>query len=119
MANLATVAVPSFAATIYVGLKHRESGEAIAKAAAVAAIQAYVNAVGLCVSVTDTEFVYVNGRESGMAVELINYPRFPSTPDLIKAHALAIGEMLLKCCRQLRVSIVMPAETVMIGVNVA
>lgn len=106
---------PTFTATVYVGLKHRESGEIRNKSAAVAAVQAYVDSVGLCASITDTQFVYTNGCEPGLAVGLINYPRFPSSPEQIRSHAIAIAEMLLGECKQSRVSVVMPNETVMIS----
>lgn len=110
-----TTSVPTFTATIYVGLKYRYTEEVQDRAVALDAIQQYVNAVGLCVTVTDTQYVYTNGGEPGFIVGLINYPRFPSTPEQIKAHALAIAEMLLKTCKQLKVSVVMPDETIMIS----
>lgn len=107
--------VPTFTATIYVGLKERSSGvvwdESRDK------IQAYVNAVGLCVTHTRTEFIYTNGKEPGFIVGLINYPRFPSSQEQIKAHAIAIAEMLLKACKQMKVTVVMPTETIMLSVE--
>lgn len=33
--------------------------------------------VGLCVTVTPTAFVYTGGEEVGIAIGLVNYPRFP------------------------------------------
>lgn len=107
--------VSTFTATIYVGFRHRPTGEVIDRAAVIEAIQKYVDAVGLCVTVTDTQYVYTNGGEPGIAVGLINYPRFPSTPEQIRAHALALAGMLLEKCRQFKVSVVMPNQTVMIG----
>ena len=62
--------VPTFTATIYVGFKNRDTKEVANRNAVVAAVQAYVNTVGLCVTVTDTTFVYVNGKEPGMAIGL-------------------------------------------------
>lgn len=52
----------------------------------------YCSDVGLCVTVTPTDYVYSHGEESGAIIGLINYPKFPSTPDEInkKAHELAI-----------------------------
>ena len=112
---MTTATVPTFTATIYVGLKERRTGEIADKEYAIAAIQKYVDVVGLCVTVTETQFVYTSGTEQGIAIGLINYPRFPSQPDLIKSHAISIAEMLLKLCKQQKVSIVMPHETVMIS----
>ena len=42
---------------------------------------------GLCVTLTPTEFVYTAGAESGVAVGLINYPRFPKSPEDIRLRA--------------------------------
>lgn len=107
--------VPTFTASIYVGLMERETGLATPPSVAKFKVKEYVNAVGLCVTYTETEFIYTNGGEPGFIVGLINYPRFPSSSEQIKAHAIAIAEMLLKECKQLRVTVVMPNETVMIS----
>lgn len=32
---------------------------------------------GLCVAISQTDFIYTMGAESGVCVTLINYPRFP------------------------------------------
>jgi len=34
--------------------------------------------IGFCVSVTETEYIYTYGQESGVIVGIINYPRFPA-----------------------------------------
>lgn len=107
--------VPTFTANIYVGYKHRPTGELIQESVVRSAIQGYVDAAGLCVTFTPTSYIYTNGNELGVIVGLINYPRFPSTPEVIREHALAIAEMLLTVCRQFKVSVVMPDETVMLS----
>ena len=115
--------VPTFTATIYVGLVERMTGLGTPPSVAKSKIKEYVNAVGLCVTYTETEFIYTkgdgivsrSGGEPGFIVGLINYPRFPSSPEQIKAHAIAIAEMLLKTCKQLKITVVMPTETVMIS----
>lgn len=107
--------VKTFHCNIYVGFKQRETGLHIDGLSVHEAIRKYVDAVGLCVSVTDTEYVYSYGSEPGIIVGLINYPRFPSDPAAIKAHATAIAEMLLKVCKQLKVTIVMPEDTIMLS----
>lgn len=109
--------VPTFTATIYVGLKDRASGTVFTHRYAKSIIQEYVDAVGLCVSYTETEFIYTRGGEMGMAIGLINYPRFPSSPEKIRTHAIRIAEILITECKQLRVSIVMPEETIMLTAN--
>jgi hypothetical protein len=110
------ISVPTYTATIYVGFKERSSGELSFSLAAVHAwLQEYVNRVGLCVSVTPTEFVYSNGGEPGVAIGLINYPRFPAEPEVIRARALEIAEGLKAEAKQLAVTVVFPDETVMLS----
>jgi hypothetical protein len=53
--------------------------------------------------------------ELGVAVGLINYPRFPSTPEDINAHAIALATRLKEAFNQKRMSIVTPQTTVMLG----
>ena len=77
-------------------------------------IRAVVNK-GLCVTITPTEFRYKDGYESGIIVGLINYPRFPSAPEEIRAKALSLAESLREELQQIRVSVMFPDETIMIG----
>jgi hypothetical protein len=105
----------TFTATIYVGRKVRYDGRVHRLDAIRKALSAYVNEVGLCVTLTETEFIYSNGGEMGVAVGLINYPRFPSEPVKVRAHALKIAEMLMKVCEQMKVTIVFPDATWTIG----
>lgn len=102
--------ISTFTATIHVGLKHGPTGTD--RSLAISILQRYVDAVGLCVSVKDVQYVYTGGSEPGLEVGLINYPRFPSSPPEIKARALEIAKVLLKVCHQERISVVMPDETV-------
>lgn len=67
---------------------------------------------GLCVTLTSTEFIYTAGMETGIAVGLVNYPRFPKTPDEIKARAVAVAERLMDDLCQYSALVVTPAETV-------
>jgi hypothetical protein len=105
--------VETFWATIYVGL--RSDWDIHEEEAAARVCQEYVDQVGLCVTLTPTRFVYTDGSEDGVAVGLINYPRFPSTPAAIKAHALELARRLKEALGQRRVSVVFPDETVMLG----
>ena len=107
--------VQSFTASIYVGTKDRDTKEVFSTDLAKQWLQDYVNLVGLCVTLTPTDFIYVNGSEPGLIVGLINYPRFPSTPSLIKQQALEIAEGLQTIFRQYKVSVVFPDETVMLS----
>lgn len=111
---MTTTTVQTFTAHIYVGLQVHYTGGLIDLNIPIETIRQYANTVGLCVSVTRTRFVYTNGGEPGFIVGLINYPRFPSSPEIIKAHALALAEALLKCCQQMKVTVVLPNETIML-----
>jgi hypothetical protein len=107
--------VPTFTATIYVGTKDMDTETIREVELGRAKIKEYVDKVGLCATLTETEFIYTNGGEPGFIVGLINYLRFPSSPEQIEAHAFAIAEILLKEYKQFKVSVVMPTKTVMLS----
>lgn len=77
-------------------------------------IQAVANE-GLCITITPTEFYYKGGSERGIIVGLINYPRFPESPEQIKERALSLAVKLKDGLKQNRVSVMFPDETVMLG----
>jgi hypothetical protein len=54
----------------------------------------YCDGVGLCVTLTATEYIYTNGQESGFVVGLINYARFPSEAVEIEAKAETLADQL-------------------------
>lgn len=56
--------------------------------------RAYCNEVGLCVTVTPTNYIYTGGNQAGVIVGLINYPRFPAEPREIWNKAEALGHKL-------------------------
>lgn len=49
---------------------------------------------GHCVNVVDTVYIYKFGREQGVIVELINYPRFPKEPYEVLEDAEQLAEEL-------------------------
>jgi hypothetical protein len=55
---------------------------------------------GLCVTLEACEYIYTGGAEQGFRVGLINYPRFPKTPQELveRAHIIA-DELRVKCCQ--------------------
>lgn len=55
---------------------------------------------GLCVTVERTTFVYTGGEEAGVVVGLVNYPRFPSTPEAIWTVAVELADLLAERCFQ-------------------
>jgi len=66
---------------------------------------------GLCVTVTASTFIYTGGEESGFCVGLVNYPRFPSTPDELEAKAIKIARGLIVACCQRTALVVGPKRT--------
>ena len=67
---------------------------------------------GLCVTVTPTDYIYTGGEESGVIVEIINYPRFPGKPEEITQTAVDLGMTLMHKLYQRSFSVVTPDDTV-------
>ncbi|HVL13572.1 MAG TPA: hypothetical protein VM529_13475 [Gemmata sp.] len=103
MSETRTFAEPSFSVTVFV------AGDI---QAARASLRRQCFEDGLCVTVTPTTFVYTAGAEEGVAVGLVNYPRFPKTPADIKARALKVAEQLMDDLCQWSALVVTPEETV-------
>ena len=66
----------------------------------------------LCVTVEPTTFIYTGGEEQGYVVGLLNYPRFPSTPDELDTRALDLTHLLLGSTFQRSALVVTPRETI-------
>ena len=77
-------------------------------------LQEYVNRVGLCVTITPTTFIYKDGRENGVIIGLINYPRFPSTREELENKAEEIANLCKDRYKQNRVSIEYQDQTKML-----
>jgi hypothetical protein len=105
---------PTFQATIYVGLTAKYAGEKFLLTELVQELRSYTDAVGFCVSVTPVRFVYKDGDERGAAIGVINYPRFPESADALMEKTLGIARRLGSRFKQFRVSVVTPAETMML-----
>lgn len=50
---------------------------------------------GLCVTVISTTYIYTGGEEEGFIVGFVNYPRFPTTKDLLWDRARGIAIKML------------------------
>jgi hypothetical protein len=86
----------SFNVQIWVGLKETYNNEKIHNLDDVRFIcDEWVNEVKDCVTITPTEFRYVDGFEKGVIVGYISYPRFPRSEEGIKARAIKLGEKLM------------------------
>ena len=84
--------LPTYTATIYIAADE-------AQARAVLRRECYER--GLCVTVTPTTFVYTGGEERGVAIGLVNYPRFPSSPGDLFRRAVEVARRLLgECCQR-------------------
>jgi len=107
--------VETYQATIYLGLTEGYGKVTHTSCEVKALCQEYCNRVGLCITLTELDFIYKGGCEFGAAIGFINYPRFPSTPEDIKANALALAKELKQKMGQIRVSVVCSDETIMLG----
>ena len=106
--------VPTFFANIYLGLNEGYTGKK-SKLNIESYCKGYCGVIKLGVTVTKTTFCYPDGMEDGVIIGLINYPRFPSTPEEIEQKAIELAKCLKNICKQERVTIVMPNHTIMLG----
>jgi hypothetical protein len=72
---------------------------------------AFCGRMGLCVTVTETSYIYTGGEEAGVVVGLINYPRFPSDADNIQAVAEELAMILRDGLGQESFTIQTPTNT--------
>jgi hypothetical protein len=72
----------------------------------------YCDFVGLCVTITDTKYIYTGGEEEGVIVGLINYPRFPSNARTITTQASLLAHKLLDNLGQESCTIQTPDKTI-------
>lgn len=86
-----TVTEPTFTAEIYIAGSMADVERQCAE---------YCMEVGLCVSVEPVKFIYTGGREAGAVVRLVNYPRFPTDQDAIRAKARTLAILLIEACSQ-------------------
>ena len=106
--------VSTYTATIYCGLREGYSSKIHKRKEVERIAQNYCNEVGLCVTLTDTQFIYKDGREPGVAIGLINYPRFPATKPKIRRQALYLAEKFKEIFKQNRICIVLSDRTIML-----
>lgn len=106
--------VGTFTSTIYVGLREAENNFVHSIEEVHSICQKYVDEIGLCVTVTQTEFIYTGGSEPGASIGFINYPRFPDNPECILQKTLELAGLLLNTLNQQKISIVCPDKTYMI-----
>lgn len=93
----------SFPVTIFIAGSYRK---------AIKIVQEYCDEVGYCVTIDHTYYVYKGGKEEGVIVGLINYPRFPTEPTVIIDKAKEIAEKLREGLNQESFSIQTPHDTI-------
>lgn len=96
------IQAPSYPVSIFLGGSGKE---------ATLWARGYCDDVGLCVTITETRYVYTGGLTFGVIVGLINYPRFPLPPHEIWAHAEALGALLCRGLNQESYTIQAPDKT--------
>lgn len=101
-----TVSATTFTADIYI------AGDA---ASARHVCRKYCMDTGFCVTVAECEFVYTGGQESGVRVGIINYPRFPDSPENLLTRAMDLAERLRAELCQHSYSIVTPDTTIWVS----
>ena len=106
--------VETITAKIYLGLKEGYTNKVHTLDEVKDFIQDYVDKTSFCVTITPTTFIYKSGREDGVIIGLINYPRFPSNKKEIERKAEEIASICKKEYAQKRVSIEYQDRTIML-----
>lgn len=63
---------------------------------------------GLCVTISETDFVFTGGMESGVRVGLINYARFPTGGDVLLEKAKRLAVFLIERLHQSSCTVMAP-----------
>lgn len=66
---------------------------------------------GLCVTIEPTTFIYTGGEETGFVVGLVNYPRFPCSPQQLVERARDLMTKLLDSTFQSSAMLMTPDAT--------
>ncbi len=104
----------SFNVQIWCGLKEGYDGKIHTLDDVRIICQEFVNFEKDCVTMTPTEFIYVNGNEPGVIIGFILYPRFERETKEILLRAKLLGEQLLIGLKQQRLTITTPDNSIML-----
>ena len=107
----------TWTALIYCDLREGHHGREHSLEEVVTVCRDRCDVVGLEVTVTPATFVGSAGQGPGAVVGLINCPRFSFNPVVIRALALELAWQLKDALGQERLTVVLPGETVMLGVG--
>lgn len=97
------VEAPSYPVQIWIAGDHAD---------AIKHMEQHVQDHPYCVTITPSTYVHTSGTDAGLAVGLINYPRFPAEPDVIWAKAEQIAAYLCARLGQKSYTIQAPDKTV-------
>lgn len=103
----------TYRAEITTGMREGYDGTLHMQSEVLTLCAVYCDKVGLGVEVHFGWCVYTGGYEPCARVSLINYPRFPSTPQAIWDHAVTLGKKLKSALNQQRFTIVATDKTEM------
>ena len=113
------IQVRTYTAFIYIGTRIAYTQTFYPKSIAEKYLHEYVDKIGLCVSITETKYIYssnrmstpVDGEEPGLIIGLLNYPLYPDTAESIRIKAREIAIALKELYEQQKVIIVYPDIT--------
>lgn len=92
----------TFTASIYISTTKQE---------AISFLSKYFGNLGMCATVTETDFVFTGGREVGVCIGFINYPKYVSTPEDIAHTVIEIADKMLTKTYQRSCSVVCSDRT--------
>jgi hypothetical protein len=103
--------IKTYQVTIYLGLEWTKKNKTFTYKDVKQEIQSFIDIAKFGVTLKETEFMYPGGREKGVEIGLINYPRFPLAEEEIKENAFKLAQFLLETYHQMRLSIVCSDKT--------
>lgn len=108
--------VPSFNIQIWLGLREGYTDKVHSIDEVYEECQK-ICAIGICVTITPTRFIYKDGWEDGVVIGLINYPRFPKEKQRLIYDSWEIANRLQERFKQIRLSITTPEKTYTLGID--
>ena len=106
--------VKTYNVQIWMGLREEYTDKVATMDAVREICDEWVNGIKDCITITPTEFRYVNGSERGVVIGYINYPRFPRSRKDIRKRAFKLCEILMTELRQTRATVTTPYKSYML-----
>lgn len=92
----------TFTASIYISITKQE---------AISLLSEYFGKMGMCATVTEIDFVFTGGRESGVCIGFINYPKYVNSPEEITQKVIEMANKMLTQVHQRSCSVVCSDRT--------